>query len=273
MAQVLYCSEDEQEAREFANKISAKLVKYEIKNFTGNEKFLKVNQNIDFNEAIYIYKSFWPAPNDKIMELVLLLDLLESNGAKNIRLIIPFIPYLRQDREVLSNSSVGARALARLLRSFNIEEIITYDAHSENSMSFFEGKITNLNYYELFASRISKENFDQENSIVISPDQGSKFRAKNLAELLSVKYCALTKKRIGSEVVITGFDNSRIWDQVIIIDDIIDTGGTILSTIELISECSKKITICISHIVNIEAINKIKNKYAEITFIDGFRGG
>ncbi|MDX1923699.1 MAG: ribose-phosphate diphosphokinase [Rickettsiaceae bacterium] len=267
MKQILSSMDDLTEVSNIAQIINASIISFEIKNFTESEKLIELSQIPEKNSEIIIFKKLWPKPNDSLIELLILLDQLVNSDIYNISLIIPFIPYLRQDRQFTPKSSVGARAIANLLSHFPINNIYTFDPHSEAACYYFSGGVVKLNYYDYFAHKLKELKIEPENTLIIAPDLGALSRAKHFSEIFGTKYAYLKKMREGENISIQPLSDAKKYDNIVIIDDMIDSGGTILSAIKALEAKYEKIIICISRILKESAIIDINTKHPEVTII------
>jgi len=177
----------------------------------------------------------------------------------NISLVTPFLPLLRQDREFSKNSSIGSKVLANILNSYNIKEIITLETHSEASQKFFNSNIINLNCFDSFYNAI-KEEISRSKWKIISPDLGGINRAKELAEICITNYGHLKKQRSREEKITHSFDDYDRNTNYIILDDMIDSGGTIISGANLLKNPDNKIIILSTHIFSASTVTRIKNE-------------
>lgn len=235
--------------------IEAKILKY-----SGGEIQLYFDSN-NLDE-IYIFQNLWPEPNCKIIELLSILDICQD--CKNINLILPFIPYLRQDKDEKLISS-GSRIIAKLINQYNIQKIITFEPHSLNSLKYFNTKIDILNIYDSFFEVINN-NTDQ-NSIIISPDKGGIERAKKLSELTKIRYTYFEKTRYQNKITMSCKDDLKQFNNIYIIDDMSDTCRTLNECIKLLN-INNNINILLTHVLDEEKIislaknNNIKLYYS-----------
>ncbi len=256
----IYSTEKNKEASShFAKKLGFKVEIADIVNFNCHEELLYLNSSEQIEQHGIIIHELWPHPEQKIIELLLLLDLLESKGLKSATLIVPYIPYLRQDRELKNNAAIASRMLFKLFEHTAISKIISIDCHSEKAMSYFSKEFINLSPANFFAGILQKQIKDLSDSLVISPDKGSAKRAENLANLLKIPYQVLSKERKSDRIEITGFNSDKKYKNIIIIDDILDTGNTIKSTIERLQNYAEEIVICVTHLLNQEGVKLIES--------------
>ena len=264
---IIYSTSSNKEAATYlARKLNFGLQIAEITNFHCKEKLLSLSSGQIEPHAIIAHE-LWPQSNEKIIELLLLLDALESKGLKSATLIVPYIPYLRQDRELEKNTSTGSRMIAKLLKNTIIDKIISVDCHSERAISYFDHKFINIDPAPFFANILQTKISNLKKSIIISPDKGSASRAKNLSKILDIPYLVLHKKRENGVVKTSGFSTQDHYKTIIIIDDILDSGNTMRSTIEALKNSSDSIIICITHQLSNESMNSIEKLDQNIKII------
>ena len=220
--------------------------------FPDGEVYVRLQEPKSLRNVIaYVVQSLYPNQNDKIMELLLGIDALYGAGAKEVKAIIPYMAYSRQDRIFLEGEAVSIRALFNALYSLGVNEIITIDIHSVKAMSYFKGKIHNILPTKLFAERLRTLGINGSNTIVVAPDEGAKERASKLSNELNLKYVVIKKFRdritgeikheLPKELEVSGMN-------VVVIDDIISTGGTIANISKYLrSRNVKNIIVAATH--------------------------
>ncbi|MDX1916926.1 MAG: ribose-phosphate diphosphokinase [Rickettsiaceae bacterium] len=246
--------------------LNGELVFYSVEHFTENEILITLEKEIGNKAEIFIYIELWPQPNNALIKLFFLLDLLVSKGCNNIKLIIPFIPYLRQDRELRPNSSIGSRSIAKILTYFSINKIYTFDIHSSNAAGFFECGLINMSNNEYFANKLIEHNACSK-ALVLAPDMGALERAYILAKSIKATHQYLKKTRKNGQIFTESLSGIEKYDNIILVDDIIDSGKTILSAIKSCKKYTNNIFICVSHILCKNITNKIAKKYPEVKII------
>lgn len=232
-------------AEAIAFKLSMPFILNNTKKFEDHELCVEIKGDIDGKNVFIVQSTSNPA-NDHLIELLLLVDAARRAGAKVIAALIPYFGYSRQD-SACKGAPISAYVVASMLNAAGIDEVITMDLHSESTGEFFKMKVTNLEVFSLFAKFFD----NQDNIIVISPDRGGHNRAKRFAHLLGVKFIVLNKMRLpNNDCVTEGPIEEVVGKNCIIIDDIIDTGGTLCSAAELlIKQGALSVTACITHAV------------------------
>jgi ribose-phosphate pyrophosphokinase len=222
-------------ARNVARKINAKFVGIEHKKFPDGESYLRLKKSIS-KENVVIVQTFYPQ-NDSIIELFLLLDLVNEFQPKSITLIVPYFAYARQHKRYRNWEAISSKTLAKLIQSFKVNKLITFDLHSKDVLKFFDIPVLHLTATELIAKYFLKKNLKRP--FILIPDQKRKEMAKIAAGILNCGYSLLQKYRSR----ITGEIKTKIWKNfdvkgkdVIILDDIISTGKTMLNAIKIVKK-------------------------------------
>ena len=242
-----------------ARQLKLKLVNTNIKSFADGEIYVEINENIRGNSVFVIQSTSTPA-NDNLMELLLCIDALRRSSAKNITAVIPYFGYARQDRKVVPRTSISAKLVSNLITNAGANRIVTVDLHSGQIQGFFDIPVDNLFTTPLFA-RYIKKNLKNKNLICVSPDVGGVQRTRGLATKINVDLAIIDKRRLqpGKSQVMRIIGNVQN-KECIIVDDIIDSGGTIVNAVDaLIKEGAKSVYVFVTHaVLSGEAINKIK---------------
>jgi len=243
-----------------AKKLNKKLTKTTVKKFSDGELFVKIEESIRGQHCFLIQSTSYPA-NDNLIELLLTLDALKRSSAKTITLIIPYYGYSRQDRKSEPRVPISAKVVADLIQSIGVKRIVTLDIHADQIQGFFNVPVDNLYGANIFFNRLKNE--ITNNTIIGSPDAGGVPRARYFAKKLGVKDIAIIDKRREkaneSEVmnVIGNVKNKK----VIIIDDIVDTAGTLIKGASAFKDAgAKEVIACITHgVLSGNAYENIKN--------------
>jgi ribose-phosphate pyrophosphokinase len=246
-------------SRSIAKQLKLKLVNTNIKSFADGEVYVEINENIRGNSVFVIQSTSTPT-NDNLMELLLCIDALRRSSAKNITAVIPYFGYARQDRKVVPRTSISAKLVSNLITNAGASRIVTVDLHSGQIQGFFDIPVDNLFTTPLF-SRYIKKNLKNKNLICVSPDVGGVQRTRGLATKINVDLAIIDKRRLqpGKSQVMRIVGNVQN-KECIIVDDIIDSGGTIINAVDaLIREGAKSVYVFVTHaVLSGEAINKIK---------------
>ena len=240
--------------------LKTKLVHSSIKKFADGEIYIEINENIRGN-SIFLIQSISSPANDNLMELLLCVDALKRSSAKNITAVIPYFGYARQDRKVAPRTSISAKLVSNLITKAGADRVVTVDLHAGQIQGFFDIPVDNLFATPIFSRHI-KKNIKGKNLICVSPDVGGVERTRALARKLDLSIAIIDKRRPTpgkSQVMnVVGNVNNKTC---IIVDDIIDSGGTIVNAAKaLIDRGAKEVHVYITHgVLSGESVNKIKN--------------
>ncbi len=239
--------------------LKSKLINSSIKKFADGEIYIEINENIRGN-SIFIIQSVSSPANDNLMELLLCIDALKRSSAKNITAVIPYFGYARQDRKVVPRTSISAKLVSNLITKAGADRVVTVDLHAGQIQGFFDIPVDNLFATPIFARHV-KKNIKRNDIICVAPDVGGTERARALGKLLNVGLAIVDKRRPkpGQSQVMNIIGNVKN-KTCIIVDDIIDSGGTIVNAAKaLVDRGAKEVYVYITHgVLSGEAINKIQ---------------
>jgi ribose-phosphate pyrophosphokinase len=241
-------------------------IKYKLKYFPCGEYEFSIQDNI-VNQDIEIFQSFTLGKfNDDLMKLQVVCDVLKRNNVKSIKLISPFLPYTRQDRTYDTKSSLGSKLVADIVNNCGIAEIVTYDLHALQIEGFFNCKVQHLSMIPNFIADI-KSRFKTEN-VIVFPDAGSASRFKRFFAEESFDIAIINKNRTENGIKMSILGNVR-GKNAIIIDDMIDGGGTIIEASKLLLENNaSEVNVYATHgIFSGDAVEKINNSSIKEVFV------
>jgi len=247
-------------SKKIAKFLKTKLVNSSIKKFADGEIYIEINESIRGN-SIFIIQSISSPANDNLMELLLCIDALKRSSAKNITAVIPYFGYARQDRKVVPRTSISAKLVSNLITKAGADRVVTVDLHAGQIQGFFDIPVDNLFATPIFARHI-KKNIKNKNIICVAPDVGGTERARALGKILGVGLAIVDKRRPapGKSKVMNVIGNVKDKN-CIIVDDIIDSGGTIVNAAKALKDKgAKDVYVYITHgVLTGEAIKKINN--------------
>ena len=246
-------------SKKIAKYLKSKLVNSSIKKFADGEIYIEINENIRGN-SIFIIQSVSSPANDNLMELLLCIDALKRSSAKNITAVIPYFGYARQDRKVVPRTSISAKLVSNLITKAGADRVVTVDLHSGQIQGFFDIPVDNLFGTPIFARHV-KKNIKGKNLICVAPDVGGTQRTRALGNLLNVGLAIVDKRRPkpGQSQVMNVIGNVK--DKTcIIVDDLIDSGGTIVNAAKALKDRdAKDVYVYITHgVLTGEAVKKIQ---------------
>ena len=246
-------------SQKIAKFLKTKLVHSSIRKFSDGEIYIEIKENIRGN-SIFIVQSVSSPANDNLMELLLCIDALKRSSAKNITAVIPYFGYARQDRKVAPRTSISAKLVSNLITKAGADRVVTVDLHAGQIQGFFDIPVDNLFATPIFARHVKKY-IKRKNLICVSPDVGGVERTRALARKLDIGIAIIDKRRPapGKSQVMNVIGNVKN-KTCIIIDDIIDSGGTIVNAAQaLINRGAKEVHVYITHgVLSGEAVEKIK---------------
>ena len=257
-------------AKEISSELNEKIIDVTVTKFADQEVFVEINENIRGKNIFIIQSTSMPA-NDHLMELLITIDALKRASAQTVTAIIPYFGYARQDRKVGPRTPISAKLVADILTTAGIDRLLTIDLHAGQIQGFFDIPVDNL-YAAPVITKDIKKNYNNKDIVVISPDVGGVFRARGIAKRIDGDLAIVDKRRDKanvSEVMniigdITGRD-------CIIVDDIVDTAGTLCNAAEALIEAgAKSVSAYITHgVLSGPAVERIKNsKLNELVITD-----
>ena len=246
-------------SKKISKYLKSKLINSSIRKFADGEIYIEINENIRGN-SIFIIQSISSPANDNLMELLLCIDALKRSSAKNITAVIPYFGYARQDRKVVPRTSISAKLVSNLITKAGADRVVTLDLHAGQVQGFFDIPVDNLFCTPIFARHV-KKNIKSRNIICVAPDVGGTERARALGKSLDVGLAIVDKRRPapGKSQVMNVIGNVKN-KTCIIVDDIIDSGGTIINSAKALKDKgAKEVYAYITHgVLSGEAVKKIQ---------------
>ncbi|ALZ76077.1 ribose-phosphate pyrophosphokinase [Rheinheimera sp. F8] len=223
-------------ARKIASRLYIKLGDAEVGRFSDGEVSVQINENVRGSD-VFIIQSTCAPTNDNLIELIVMVDALRRASAGRITAVIPYFGYARQDRRVRSaRVPITAKVVADFLSSVGVDRVLTVDLHAEQIQGFFDVPVDNVFASPVLLDDMRKREFQAP--VVVSPDIGGVVRARAIAKLLNDADLAIIDKRrpkanVAQVMHIIGDVKDR---DCIIVDDMIDTGGTLCKAAEALKE-------------------------------------
>ena len=234
-------------AQEIANWLHLPLTKASVRRFADKEIFVEILENVRGSDVYIIQSTSFPA-NDHLMELLIITDALRRSSARRITAVIPYFGYARQDRKVGSRAPISAKLVANLITHAGVDRVMTLDLHAGQIQGFFDIPTDNL-YASPVMVRDIKERFDLANVMVVSPDVGGVVRARGLAKRINTPLAIIDKRRerAGESEVMNVIGDVAGYT-CILIDDIVDSGGTLVNAADaLLANGAKEVYAYITH--------------------------
>lgn len=255
-------------AQEIADHIGVPLGKCIVSKFSDGETRINIEESVRGCD-VYIIQSTSNPVNNNLMELYILIDALKRASAATINIVIPYYGYARQDRKARSREPITSKLVANLMETAGADRIVTLDLHAPQIQGFFDVPIDHLQAVPILSDYFAEKNL--ENLVIVSPDHGGVIRARRMADRLKAPLGIIDKRRPSPNVAeVMNIIGEIEGKTAIIIDDIIDTAGTIkLAADALIEKGAREVYACCTHPVlsgpAIERIEESKIKELVVT--------
>ena len=242
---ILACSASDKLANEIADKYGQSIAEYERQSFSDGEFQISINETVRGCDVFIIQSTIPPA--DNLMEMLLMIDAAKRASAHKIIAVIPYFGWARQDRKDKPRVAIGAKLVANMLVSAGVDRVMTMDLHADQIQGFFEVPVDHLFASTLFAPYLKSKNLD--NLIIAAPDAGGSKRANAYAKYLDVDLALCYKQRKkANEIESMTIIGDVKGKDVVIIDDMIDTAGTLTKSAQLfIEHGAKSVSACCTH--------------------------
>lgn len=245
-------------AAKVASRLGIPLGKAHVSKFSDGETTVEINENVR-GKDVFVIQSTCAPTNDNLMEIVLMVDALKRASAERITACIPYFGYARQDRRPRSTRvAISARVIANILEGIGVDRVLIMDVHADQIQGFFDIPVDNIYASPILLKDLQKKNY--KDLLVVSPDIGGVVRARALAEHLHCDLSIIDKRRPRpneSEVMnIIGNVEGR---NCVIMDDIVDTAGTLTQAAEALKERGAKMVVayCTHPVLSGPAVKRI----------------
>ena len=246
------------------------LARASVRRFADMEIFVEIQENVRGEDVFVIQSTSFPA-NDHLMELLIMIDALRRASARRITAVVPYFGYARQDRKTAARTPISAKLVANLITNAGVDRVLTVDLHAGQIQGFFDIPTDNLFGAPVMVRDI-KEHMNSSDKVVVSPDVGGVVRARAIAKRIDAPLAIVDKRRERageSEVMnIIGEVEGR---SCILVDDIIDSGGTLCNAAEaLMNQGAQDVYAYITHgVLSGGAVSRIANsKLKELVITD-----
>ena len=222
------------------------LTKAVVRRFADMEVFVEIQENVRGADFFVVQSTSFPA-NDHLMELLIIIDALRRASARRITAVIPYFGYARQDRKPGPRAPISAKLVANLITRAGADRVMTLDLHAGQIQGFFDIPTDNLYASPLMVRDIKERSF--ENVMVVSPDVGGVARARGLAKRINAPLAIVDKRRErAGESEVMNVIGEVAGHTCILIDDIVDSGGTLVNAADaLLKQGAKDVYAYISH--------------------------
>lgn len=246
-------------AESIARELGLGLGRMVVSRFSDGEIQVKVEESVRGTDAFLIQSTCCPV-NDSIMELLIMIDAFRRASAKRITCVIPYYGYARQDKKVKPREPVSARLVANLITNAGASRILTVDLHAEQIQGFFDLPVDHLTAGPIIADYLASKGLNDGDTVVVSPDVGGVARARVLAEMLSTPLAIIAKRRPEpNKAEVKEIIGDVEGKTAVMIDDIMDTGGSIaLGATALMERGAKRVYACCTHpVLSGDAVHRL----------------
>lgn len=246
-------------AQKVAKEIGIELGKVSVGAHSDGETVVHIDESVR-GDHVFILQSTSDPVNDNLMELLIMMDALRRASAASINIVLPYYGYARQDRKTRGREPITAKLIANLLQTSGITRLVTIDLHAGQIQGFFDVPVDHLFGASIIAKYINDKKM--EDTIVVSPDLGGVTRARDLADRIGAPIAIIEKKRPEPGVAkVMNLIGNVEGKNCIIIDDIVDTAGSLVEGAKALEEFgAKSVTACVTHAVLTDpASERIRN--------------
>ncbi|MEO8297686.1 MAG: ribose-phosphate pyrophosphokinase [Burkholderiales bacterium] len=251
-------------AQDIATHLSISLGKAKVGRFSDGEVDVEIEQNVRARDIFVVQPTCSPT-NENLMELCIMVDALKRASARRVTAVIPYFGYARQDRRPRSTRvPISAKVVANMLEAVGVERLLTMDLHADQIQGFFNIPVDNIYASPVLLSDLKSKRY--EDLVVVSPDVGGVVRARALAKQLGCDLAIIDKRRpkanVSEVMHVIGEIESR---NCVIMDDMIDTAGTLVKAAEVLKERGAKsvFAYCTHPVFSGPAVERIKNSHLD----------
>lgn len=260
-------------AKSIAKNLNLELGKADVKTFSDGEISISISESVRGQDC-YVVQSTCEPVNSNLMELLIMIDALKRAAAKTITAVMPYFGYARQDRKVKPRDPISAKLVADLISTAGANKILTMDLHAQQIQGFFNIPVDHLFGTSILVSYIKNStNFNPEDFVVLAPDLGSIARARQFSKKLGCPLVLIDKRRPQANVSqVMNIIGDAKGKKVILVDDMIDTAGTICNAADAILQKggAKEVYVYATHaVLSGPAIERLQNSAIKsIVFLD-----
>ncbi len=233
-----------------------------VRRFSDDEIFVEIQENVR-GEDVFVLQSTSRPANDHLMELLIMIDAFRRSSARRITAVVPYFGYARQDRRASGRTPISAKLVANLITEAGADRVLTLDLHAGQIQGFFDIPTDNLYAVPVMARDIKAKYKDLTSVMVVSPDVGGVVRARSLAKRLDDTLLAIVDKRRDrpGESEVMNIIGDVSGKNCLLIDDIVDSGGTLCNAAEAIMAANaQSVTAYITHgVLSGSAFSRIEN--------------
>jgi ribose-phosphate pyrophosphokinase len=250
-------------AEEIAQQLHVPLGDADVSRFSDGEVYVQVNENVR-GQDVFIVQPTSPPVNDNLMELLVMIDAFKRASARRITAVLPYYGYARQDRKSQSRVPISAKLVADLITTAGTHRVLAIDLHAGQIQGFFNIPVDHLFAAPVLIEHLAKK--ELEDIVLVSPDAGGVERARAIAKRLRAGLAIIDKRRDGPNVAVFMYLIGDVKGKdVVIIDDLIDTAGTLIQAVEAVKrEGARRVLACGVHpVLSGPAISRIASSDLE----------
>lgn len=270
---IFTCNSNIAVAKQMASCMGLPLGKAEVTHFSDGEIAVSINESVRGSD-VFIVQSTCAPVNTNLMELLIMIDAMKRASAGRITAVIPYFGYARQDRKAKARDPISAKLCADILTTAGAHRVLTMDLHAAQIQGFFNIPVDHLLGVPILAPYFGKKFADDKDDVVVvSPDLGSVTRARNFAARIDAPLAIIDKRRQRANVCeVMNIIGDVKGKKVIIVDDMIDTAGTLCNAAKAIVEIggAVEVSACATHgVLSGPAIERIQNSVLkEVVLLD-----
>jgi len=251
-------------AEEIAQQLHMRLGDADVSRFSDGEVYVQINENVR-GQDVFVVQPTCPPVNDHLMELLVMMDALKRASARRITAVLPYYGYGRQDRKVMPRVPITAKLVADLITAAGCQRVLAVDLHAGQIQGFFDIPVDHLFAAPpVIVDYLAKK--DLKDPVLVSPDAGGVERARAIAKRLNAGLAIIDKRRDGPNVAVFMYLIGDVKDKdVVVIDDMIDTAGTLIQAVEAVKrEGARRVLACAVHgVLSGPAIKRIESSALE----------
>lgn len=252
-------------AEKIADAVGVELGKCSVNQFSDGEIQVNIEESIR-GSHVYVIQSTSSPVNDNLMELLIMIDALKRASAKTINVVMPYYGYARQDRKARSREPITAKLVANMIEKAGANRLVCLDLHASQIQGFFDIPVDHLMGAPLIANYFLDKGIQGDDVVVVSPDHGGVTRARKLAEFLKAPIAIIDKRRPKANVAEVMNIIGHVKDKTcVLIDDMIDTAGTITLAANALKEAGAKSVYasCTHPVLSGPALQRIEDSAIE----------
>lgn len=234
-------------ASNIATSVGVELTSCDVRRYSDGELSVEIGDNVR-GQDVFVVQSTSSPGNDHLMELLMIIDALKRASAERITAVLPYYGYARQDRKTKPRVPITAKLVADLIVKAGASRVLTMDLHADQIMGFFDIPVDNL-YSRPVLLKYITENYKDQDICIVSPDAGGTSRARSYAKRLNAGLAIIDKRRAQpnevAEMNVVGDVEGKL---VVVVDDMVDTGGTLMKASDaLLKHGATKVIACCTH--------------------------